>query len=120
LPANSDVDKHGPPARPFMTDAYGQSAVRPDAYYGLAPSDVSKHWPHLTSSTTDIARQQLPARPLYSDTGSEYSSPLPEVYSSLPTTTTGSYEYTSLSVDSLIASHARPTVSLGPRVDDAC
>jgi len=32
----SDVDKHGPPARPFMTDADRQSVVRPDVYSSLS------------------------------------------------------------------------------------
>ena len=103
-------DKHWPHAT--MTDIDRQMHARPEPYYSLpACSDVDKHGPRARPFMTDVDRQTADRPDTYFDSASAYSSPLPDVYTSL---TTRSYEYTSMS-----ASHARPTVSLGPHVDEA-
>ena len=68
--------------------------ARHEPYYSLpASSDDSTRWPDASSLMTDADRQSV----------------RPDVYSSLHTT---SYEYSSLSVNSLLTSFARPKVSL--------
>ena len=101
LPASADVHKHGPCGT--MTDIDRQMPARPEPYYSLpASSDDSTRWPDAGSLMTDADRQSVVR---------------PDVYSSLSTT---SYEYSSLSVDSLLTSVARPKVSLDSHDVDAC
>ena len=101
LSASTDVCKHGPCAT--MTDIDRQMPARPEPYYSLpASSDDSTRWPDASSLMTDADRQSVVR---------------PDVYSSLSTT---SYEYSSLSVDSLLTSVARHKVSLDSHDVDAC
>ena len=87
--------------------------ARPEPYYSLpVSSDVEKYGLPARPFMIDEDRQTADRPNTYFDSARAYSSPLPDVYTSL---TTRRYEYTSMS-----ASHARPTVSLGPLVNDAC